>query len=405
MLGIVRISGSINGEYNLVGQRYNLHGDIRACLIAVDDDLCASAVAHTSRGPGLEGGAGACLTVGPVSVGGGVLWAEPGKPKIWPLDGCKWSPFRVAIAAQGAHAAQAPTSFTMSVKTGAPSPVLRLDGAGAAPRVKVTGPGGQTLSSGDGGLAYSPDGKIRLVHVNTTAAHTTYVGLQDAAAGTWRVELLPGSAAVTGSARATDPPPARVTGSISGSESARVLSYEIGARPAQRVTFYDVSPTGARKAIGTATSGKGTIRFTPAPGGGAHKILAAFELDGIAAEEKTVGRFTPPPATLPTPNGLKVARSGSRLAVSWGGVRGATSYEVAVTVAGGRQIFRTVKASRTTIAGIAKTTSGTVTVRAAATLRHSRTARRPFKATQATKRKLSSLRKCSVKGKRVSCRR
>ncbi len=86
-------------------------------------------------------------------------------------------------------------------------------------------------------------------------------------------------------------------------------------------------------------------------------------------------------------------------------MRGATSYEVAVTTAGGRQVFRTVKARGTTIAGIAKTMSGTVSVRAAATLRHGPTARRAFKATQATKRKLTSLRRCSVKGKRVSCRR
>lgn len=402
VLGIIRFSGSIDGEYNFGGQRYNLHGDIRACLIAVDDDLCAGAVTHMSRGAGLEGGAGGCLQVGPVSVGGGVLWAEPGKPKVWPLDGCKWSPFRIAIAGR---AAQAASSFTMRVTADGPSPVLRLDGAGAAPRVKVTGPGGRTLTSGDGGLAYSPDGKIRIVHVNTAQAHTTYVGLQNAAPGTWRVEPLPGSAAVTSSARATDPPAARVTGTVSGDESERVLSFDVGTRPAQRVTFYDVSPSGARKAIGTATSGKGRIRFTPAPGGGAHRILAAFELDGIPAEEKTVARFTPPSATLPTPAGLQVRRSGSRLAVTWAAVRGATSYELAVTTTGGRQVFKTAKTRRATIAAIAKTASGTVTVRAAATLRHSRVARRTFQATKATKRRLTSLRRCSVKGKRVSCRR
>ena len=402
VLGIVRYSGSISGEYDLLRQRSNLHGELRACLVAVDDDLCAGSVAHMSRGPGLEGGAGACLQVGPVSVGGGVLWAEPGRPKIWPLDGCKWSPFRVAV---GARAAQASGSFTIPVTADGPSPVLRLEGAGAAPRVKVTGPGGQTLSSGAPGLSYSSDGKIRLVHVDTGATHTTYVGLQDAAPGTWRVELLPGSAAVTSTARATDPPAARVTGSVSGSESARVLTYDVGARPAQRVTFYDVSPAGARKAIGTVTSGKGRIGFTPAPGGGAHRILAAFELDGIAAEEKTVTRFTPPPATLPTPD----AAAGGALGLAARGLLGRRARGDELRGRRhdrprGRQIFKTVKTRRTTIPGVAKTTAGTVTVRATAPLRTSRTARRTFKATQATKRKLTSLRKCTVKGKRVTCR-
>ena len=37
------------------------HGDISACLTAVDDDLCVKSVAHVSRGPGVEGGAGAIL--------------------------------------------------------------------------------------------------------------------------------------------------------------------------------------------------------------------------------------------------------------------------------------------------------------------------------------------------------
>lgn len=401
VLGIVRFGGGINGEYDLLTQRSNLHGDIRACLIAVDDDLCASSVAHVSRGRGVEGGAGACLTVGPVSVGGGVLWAAPGKPIVWPLDGCKWSPFRVDVRGR---AAQAATSFTMEVRAGQPSPALQLNGTGAAPRVKITGPGGQTLQSGTEGLAYTADGKVRLVHVDTADAHYTVVGLQDAAPGTWRVEPLPDSAPITSTARATDPPDAKVSGTVTGRDATRVLRYDVAQRPAQRVTFYDVSSSGARKAIGTATSGRGRITFTPAPGGGAHTILAAFELNGSAAEERTVTRFTPPPIALPAPRALKVKRSGTRLAISWAGVRGATSYELAVTTTSGRQIFRTVKTRRTTVPGIAKTTGGTVTVRAAATLREGRAARRTFRATATTRRKLTSLRRCTVKGKKVSCR-
>ena len=78
-------------------RRYNLHGDIRACLIAVETNLCAASVSNISRGPNIEGGAGGCLQLGPVSVGGGVQWAHPNKPFIWPIDGCKWSPFKIDV--------------------------------------------------------------------------------------------------------------------------------------------------------------------------------------------------------------------------------------------------------------------------------------------------------------------
>ncbi len=410
VLGIVRYSGSLSGEYNLETQRSNLHGDIRACLIAVDDDLCAASVTHISRGPKLEGGSGACLQLGPVSVGGGVLWAEPQKPKVWPLDGCKWSPFRIDVRARSARRAAADAgagSQTIKVTRDGPNPVLRLDGSGAAPRVKVTGPQGQTLSSGADGLTYSPDGKIRIVHVNTAEAHATYVGLQDAAPGTWTVEPLADSAPVTQVARATDPPPARISASVSGavSESERTLRYDIGARPAQRVTFYDVAPSGARLAIGTVGSGKGSLRFAPAPGGRQHRILAVFELDGIVAEERFVARFTPPPPKLPAPRALNARRSGKGLAVSWARVPGASAYELTVTTDGGEQLFKTVKGVRTQLPKIDPTAAGTVTVRATAKLRVGGTSSVPLRARQQPKRTLGSLRPCSVKGKRVSCRR
>ena len=62
VLGVVKLSGSISGESSLT--RVNVHGDIRACLTAVDDDLCAAAVSNVSRGVGNEGGAGAACSSG-----------------------------------------------------------------------------------------------------------------------------------------------------------------------------------------------------------------------------------------------------------------------------------------------------------------------------------------------------
>jgi hypothetical protein len=403
VLGIVRFSGGVSGEFDIVKQRYNLHGDIRACLIAVDDDLCAGAVANISRGQGTEGGAGACLDVGPVSVGGGIKWARPNIPIIWPLDGCKWSRFKIDVRA-AAVAAQAGGGVDVEVKQDAPSQAIRLDGSGAAPRVRVTGPGGVALESEDDGLAYTADGKVRIVRFDNADAHFTTVGLQGAAAGRWHIEALPGST-ITGTSRATDPADAKVSGAVEGKGAVRTLSYNVLARPAQRVTFSDVAPGGARKAITTiAGGGTGRVRFTPAPGRGRHRVVASFTLDDIAAEERTVARFTPPSPVLATPAGLKVRRAGSGLVVSWTGVPDAKRYEVTVTTSDGAQKFLTVRTRTARFTRIAKTATGTITVRATATLRASRTARTKLpRAAKAKSGGLQKLGRCSVRKKKVTC--
>src|SRR5262249_57803171 len=141
--------------YDVLKQAYNLHGDLRACLAAVHG-VCAGSVANFSRGPNLQGGAGGCLEVGPVHIGGGVQWSHPQTPIIWPLDGCKWSRFKIDInPSRSLRAASGTAPYTVKVKSGAPSEAMRLDAATEAPRVVVTGPGGQSLASTDAGVDYS----------------------------------------------------------------------------------------------------------------------------------------------------------------------------------------------------------------------------------------------------------
>lgn len=393
VLSIFSVNGTLNGEYNLANQRSNVHGDVSACLIAVDDDLCARSVVNVSRGPGVEGGAGACATLGPVSVGGGVLWASPGTPIIWPLDGCKWSPFKLDVRAR----ASASAVGSLKVTVGKQAKAIRLDGAGDSPMVRVTGP--QTLDPGDRRFSYTPNGQVRIVRADTDTAHFTTVGLQGR--GTWKIELLPGSAAITRSAQATDPPDASVSGRVqAGRGDRRVLEYTVGRRPYQSVSFYDESVGGARKLIGTTRGGRGRLTFTPAPDRGRHKVVAAFTLDGIGAEERVVTSFAPPSPLLATPRGLQVRRKGTSVRVSWQPVPGATRYELSLLA--GPQRFATTKKRSLTFTKVSKGAAGSVTVRAVASMRQSDVRRAKLRRAAKVKTKVGGLKHCTV-GKKVRC--
>lgn len=396
VLNIFAVNGALNGEYNIVNQRSNVHGDVSACLIAVDDDLCARSVVNVSRGPGVEGGAGACATLGPVSVGGGVLWARPSVPIVWPLDGCKWSPFKLDVRARAAASAASMTSVKVTV--GKRAKAVRLDGAGDSPMVRVTGP--QTLDPGDKRFSYTPNGQVRIVRADAGDAHFTTVGLQ--ARGTWKIELLPGSAPVTRTSQATDPPDAKVSGRVRARGDKRVLEYTVGKRANQLVSFYDESAAGARQLIGTTRGGSGRLSFTPAPDRGRHKVVAAFTLAGIGAEERVVARFSPPSPTLATPRGLRVKRKGKALRVSWRPVPGATRYELSLQA--GPQRFAATKKHSLTFTKVSKSVAGSVTVRAVAKLRQSEVKRAKVRRAAKPKTKVGGLKHCTVKKKKVRCR-
>ncbi len=392
VLGIFSVNGVLSGEYNLANQRSNVHGDTSACLIAVDDDLCARSVVNISRGPGVEGGAGACATLGPVSVGGGVLWASPGTPIIWPLDGCKWSTFKLEVRTRR----QTGPITSLTVNVGKQAKAIRLDGAGDSPLVRVTGP--QSLELSGQRLAYTPDGAARIIRADAGDAHFTTVGLQKP--GTWKIDVLPGSAAVTKSSQALDPLDAKVSGRVvRGRGDKRVLRYTVRKRPAQSVSFYDQSASGARKLIGTTRGGRGRITFTPAPDRGRHKVVAAFALDGIAAEQRDVTSFQPPSPVLPAPRGLRVRRKGTTVRVAWRRVRGAARYELSLLA--GRQRFATTRKRSATFKKVAKTAGGSVTVRAVASLRESPVSK--AKVRRAAKRKRGGLKRCTVKKKKFRC--
>jgi hypothetical protein len=400
VLDTVELYGNIAGQANFADKTLNLHGEAGACVHLVKN-VCATAVVNISRAPNSGGGAGGCVGIGPLHIGGGIQWAHPTKPLIWPFDGCKWSPFKVNVRAASAAGAN---QRTIRVGRGV-SPALKLYGQGAAPLVRVTGPGGQSLDSDstDSGLDYSPDGKIRILRYESSTENFTVVGLQNDRPGTYTVTAMPGSVPFTVTENATDPPDARVTGSVTGTAAStqRVLTYDVRPRPDQSVTFLDVGQGGAAKVIGRVNGGgRGHIRFSSAPGRGRRTVEAQFSLTGVPAERMKVTSYRPPVPELDRPRPVHVTRRKGTLAVTWRHVAGAARYEVTVTSRKtGYQRFARTRGNRLVLTRIPLWVAGVVTVRAIDVTRQSQTAAGTFTAVGTKPTKLGKLAHCKLTGK------
>ena len=290
--GIISLEGETSGEFNLANGRFNFGQDIKACIL---EYVCRGSATRLS-----SAGVGACATienpVKDVSFGGGVRF-DPFDVLFSPTD-ADWSEFEDRAVFDGkAAAAQAGRPMNVTIKQGDPSRTIRFDGADGAPRVRVTAPGGQVLESPAGAdITLTP--ALRIMRSERIKA--TFVGLKDPTPGTYRLELMPGSPAISKVTVALEPPPARVSARVRGTGATRTLAYDVLRRPGQKVTFVEVAAAGKRT-IGTVTGGRGTLRFTPAPGTDRRRIEAQFELAGIGTETRTVAAFTPPSPRLGKP--------------------------------------------------------------------------------------------------------
>jgi hypothetical protein len=210
----------------------------------------------------------------------------------------------------------------------------------------------------------------------------TFVGLQNPRPGTYKLELMPGSPAISKVAAALEPAPARVSARLRGTGATRTLTYDVLRRPDQKVTFVEVAAAGKRT-IGTVAGGRGTLRFTPAPGTDRRRIEAQFELAGIGAETRTVAAFTPPSPRLGRPARVTVRRRGTQLFVAWARVPGAARYALTTVLSSGEQRTTRTRRPGAVIASVPRSSSGRVTVSAVAPMRAGRPTSARFRATAA----------------------
>jgi hypothetical protein len=360
---------NFDGAINIPRRAFNIEGNMRVCIA-----FCVGAFGIVS-----SDGFAAC---GEVKVdylfdeaifrpGIGYHWGDT-LPTVWLIDGCKVSPYRV----QAARASQS-GARTFRKAPGAPSMMIRLVGAGGAPRVSVKAPDGEELVP-QADVAFSRSRRIRLMR--DTANGATWIGIQGGPAGDYTVTPLGGSPPVRTAANAEGLPNARVRARVTGSGRRRVLRYDILRRAGQRVEFVEEGPAVSR-GLGSTAGGRGTLPFNPADGpAGPRSIVARVQLGGIPSERLTAARFRAPGPFVPGATRALVRRTRAALRIAWTRVPGAARYNVVVSRRNGVRLLRMLTARRLQLR-MAATESGTVTVQAVtATGTVGRAARARFRA-------------------------
>jgi uncharacterized delta-60 repeat protein len=220
--------------------------------------------------------------------------------------------------------ASALTSDRLTVAPHTHGLVWAISGAGAAPAVTITGPGGIDLqTNADGAPAKSANALL----LQDPATDTTYAILAGPKAGKWLI--TPQSTALTAIHAASVLPAPKVTAHVTGSGSHRVLSYTDTPLPGQSIRFIEGKGSFASQ-IGSTTQAKGAIRFIPAAGPGGRRAITAEVKEGMTVRKRiVVAHYTAPADTGPSrPTGLRIARHGDALQVRWHPAAGAAGYLV-----------------------------------------------------------------------------
>jgi hypothetical protein len=337
--GAVEVDGGIQGGANLSTRAYDLEAFIHLHVLHVID-AGADVIVSSS-------GIGGCVN----GVGGGYTWGSD-FPKLY-FSGCDIDHWYATLAAAG-------RPQTATLPAGLPQSEFRVQSAHGSPSVTVTGPHGQTLSSG---ADPTQPVKSRLIEIIPyPKLNVTYVGLIHPSAGRWTIAPTPGSVRVTTIYRADGLPPAAASARVTGRARNLTLVYNVRPRPSQAVTFVERGD-GVDHVLGVSHGGRGTIPFTPGMGpAGRREIIAQVTLDGIPDANIDAGHYLAPgPPRAGRPAFVHALRHGSRLAVSWGASPSAVRYTISIATDGGPSVSltRDGRARGLTLTNVG---AGTVTV-------------------------------------------
>ncbi len=335
----VTIDAGIEGW--ITSDRFNADFDARGCFagkLTIADTLPIpfSNICPTVKGVVSTAGMAVCggLKVNNKDVGNvgvGYTWGGELKPFA---GSCDLRPWRTEKPQAGASAVG---DKRVRIAGGQRGVLLAVRGIGHAPQVTVHGPGGVTLQSAadSNEAAKSANGFVW----QNTGTDTTYVLLAHPRGGRWTVK---GEVAEVKTAGMRPAP--KLSATVRPGE----LRYRVGAVKGQRVTFEERGRGISRTLLTVTRSGR--MEFRPAAGpGGARRIVALVEQDGLPRERITVARFTAPRWAKPgAPRAVKVAVPGLASAsavkprgatITWRPATGAKRYGVRVALEDGRRLF------------------------------------------------------------------
>ena len=336
---LAHISGYASLE--MQGLKFNGEGGVKACLDLIDTCLGANGLLSSK-------GIAVCLNIdtflGDWHPGIADKWGHA--PKLY-FSGCDLGPYRENI-----HAAQAGGARSVTLGKGLPGAAIAVTGDGASPRVAFVGPHGERIETP---VDNKPLGGKGYYLMKSPSENLTQIALAKPSAGSWRVEPLDGSVAITGVRSASG----LAKPSIKASVSHGKLSYRVKTMPGQVVTFSERGAS-AGGTIGVAHGAQGTLRFTPAAGRAERReIIAGVEQDGALRARLVVGHYRAPATRKPgNVRDLHARRAGKNLVATW---HAAGTVEVTATLPDGRRLVTRSRGHKATFKGA---TRGTISIRA-----------------------------------------
>ena len=238
---------------------------------------------------------------------------------------------------------------TIEVKPGTPVQTFVGRGADEAPGFALVGPGGERYETPEPeqGVASLADNVIALSDDQLRQASVT---VEKPAAGTWKLEPLPDSAALTGAEGAAGGPAPKVSASVKRVRG-RIFRLKYSAKLPAGAKLAFLEQGGERIGKVLRRSGKGTIRFRAADGAaGRRKIFARVESEAGPLAGPVVAAFQAPGPVKPgRPRQVSLRRSQGKnpsLRVSWRPASNADHYVVRAVLRDGRRLERSVPRRR-----------------------------------------------------------
>jgi hypothetical protein len=346
-------TGGLQVAGNVAQRHIQADANVSACINILGTHCLGAEAVISDRGIGV------CADFGFTHAGGGIQFPDT---VLFFTHTCDIGKFRsLGFVTRAGHVSQ---GFTVPRRQAVT--VIGVTGSGAAPRVTLHGPHGQTIDTPAGGYEKTPQ---LVILADDQYTHETYFFLDHAPAGAWTITPDAGSAPITGIQQAAGLPSPDVHASVHRLRQGQLqLRYHLHKLVGQQVTFVERDSQQRMHTIATARGAGGTVDFTPSPLlAGKRTIIAEVTQDRNPREDDVVARYTaPPPAPLPAPARLGARRTASMLRIRWDKVAGADGYAVTVKLRDGTLRFASVKRPGATFAQYPAGTGATIDVRALA---------------------------------------
>ncbi len=254
---------------------------------------------------------------------------------------------------------------------------VRINGAGGAPRVKITTPAGHVIEPPAGRRIGE---RIRGVGMleEDQAEHVTSLLLTSPQSGRWRVTAIKGSVPVTTIQAAKSLTPPVVTGAARNLPDGKVgvgLAYSFA--PGERMTLFVSGPHHTTQMLGKVhgkpcrqSTGRGPatrlcsqLQFAPTYGPSGPRTVTGVVTNakGLPVTSVKLGSvrvsFPKPRATRPT-----LTRKDGMAVISWNAVPHASSYAVGVEVSDGRSLSITTSHTYAAVSAVTATDAVKATV-------------------------------------------